>query len=185
MCHGLEQALEAARQLRGDKDKLFVIVGEGAEKDRLKALARQWQLDNIQFVDQQPRSRVPLYYRACDIGLVSLRDTSLFQEVLPSKLFEYLGMEKPVVLNVDGEARKLVESAGAGLFVPPSDVTALTRAIRRMSEDRKALREMGRNGRRYVLEHYDRTALARQYLAVLDSVCRASGSRNVWETAHP
>ena len=69
--------------------------GRGAEKEHLKRQAAQWRLGNVQFIDQQPKSRVPLFYAGCDLGLVTLRDTPLLQEVLPCKLFEYLGMERP------------------------------------------------------------------------------------------
>lgn len=167
MAHGLESVLGAARELRDDPRKLFVFVGEGAEKDRLKALAREQGLDNVQFIDQQPKARVPLYYAACDLGVVTLRDTSLFQEVLPSKIFEYLGMERPIVIGVGGEARSVVERAGAGEFVPPGDARALALAVRRLAAQRGRLVEMGQRGRRYVLEHFDRRALAARYLEIL------------------
>src|SRR5262249_51820991 len=74
MAHGLHHVLAAAKELRDDPDKLFVLVGEGAEKDNLRRLAAEWALPNVQFIDQQPKARVPLFYAACDLGLVTLRD---------------------------------------------------------------------------------------------------------------
>jgi colanic acid biosynthesis glycosyl transferase WcaI len=174
MAHGLHHVLAAAKELRDDPDKLFVLVGEGAEKDNLRRLAAEWALPNVQFIDQQPKARVPLFYAACDLGLVTLRDTPLFQEVLPSKIFEYLGMERPVLLNVAGEARRVVEEAGAGAYVPADDPAAIVTAVRRLSGQKELLAEMGRRGRRHVLEHFDRRALARQYLDVLDPLCAPS-----------
>ncbi len=170
MAHGLTSVLEAAKAMRDDPDILFVFVGEGAEKDGLKRQAADWGLPNVQFIDQQPKSRVPLFYAACDLGLVTLRDSPLFQEVLPSKIFEYLGMERAIVLAVGGEARKVVEAAGAGEYVPPGDVPALVAAIRRLSADRTRLAAMGRAGREYVLTHFDRKALAGEYLGILRNV---------------
>ncbi|UCC44040.1 MAG: type III pantothenate kinase, partial [Candidatus Zixiibacteriota bacterium] len=110
---------------------------------------------------------IPIVVSACDIGLVTLRKTPLFQEVLPSKIFEYLGMERPVIISVDGEARRLVEDAGAGTFVPPEDVDALASAIRRMAARPDELQAMGRAGRSHVLAHYDRKTLAERYAAIL------------------
>jgi glycosyltransferase involved in cell wall biosynthesis len=183
MAHGLQYVLEAARALRDEPDKLFVFVGEGAEKENLKRIAAEWQLPNVQFIDQQPKARVPLYYAACDLGLVSLRATPLFQEVLPSKIFEYLGMERPVLTNVAGEARDIIEAAGAGEYVPSEDVPALVAAVRRLAGQRDQLAEMGRRGRAHVLRHFDRDALADQYVEILDKVvARASGSSKL-ETA--
>ena len=175
MAHALHVVLEAAERLRDDPDKLFVFVGEGACKDDLRRRAAELALPNVQFIDQQPKSRIPQFYAACDIGLVTLRNTPLFQEVLPSKIFEYLGMERPVIISVDGEARSLVEQAGAGVFVPPEDAEALVQAIRRLEREREKLAEMGRAGRRYVLEHYDRRALARRYAELLGALCARGG----------
>ena len=170
MCQGLRHVLEAANVLRNDPEKVFVFVGEGAEKEDLKRLAAQWQLPNVQFIDQQPKARIPLFYAACDLGLVSLRDTSLFREVLPSKIFEYLGMERPILSNVNGEARRLLEAASAGVYVPSGDVPELVKAVRSLAGRRAELDEMGQRGRQYVLEHFDRRALAQRYVDLLKTV---------------
>lgn len=141
MAHALDRVLEAARRLQNEPRYLFAFVGEGAEKETLKRRASEWGLKNVQFIDQQTKDRVPLYYSACDLGLVTLRDAPLFQEVLPSKIFEYLGMERPILLSVGGEARRLVEASGGGEYVPPQDVEAMVSAIRRLSTDRAKLED--------------------------------------------
>ena len=171
MAHALDQVLEAAKVLLHCGEILFAFVGEGAEKERLKALAAEWQLSNVQFIDQQPRPRVVKFYAACDLGLVSLRDTPLFQAVLPSKVFEYLAMERPILLTVGGEARKLVETAQAGEFVPPGDASALANAIRRLAGTPDRLEAMGRSGREHVCREYCRRDLAARYIEALRSVC--------------
>lgn len=172
MAHALKSVLSVARTMRHDNSKLFVFVGEGAEKHRLKQLAARWKLPNVQFIDQQPKERVPGFYAACDVGIVPLRNSPRFREVLPSKIFEYLGMERPVLLSVDGEARQLVERAGAGICVPPEDTDAMVSAVKQFYDNRHQLRRMGRNGRRFVCRHFDRRRLARKYLTILESVRR-------------
>jgi colanic acid biosynthesis glycosyl transferase WcaI len=171
MCHGLSLVLDAAHELRHRPDILFAFVGEGAEKAELENRARDLGLRNVQFINQQPKHRVPGFYAACDVGLVTLRDTPLFQEVLPSKIFEYLGMERSIILSVDGEARRLVQAAGGGTFVPPGDVHALANAVVHAAENRTVLDQMGQSGRQYVLTHFDRAALARRYLDVIGDLC--------------
>jgi glycosyltransferase involved in cell wall biosynthesis len=170
MCQGLGQVVEAAARLHKERDLLFVFVGEGAEKDGLKQTASSLKLDNVQFIDQQPKSRVPLFYAACDLGVVTLRNRSLFEEVLPSKIFEYLGMERPLLLSVGGEARKLVEDAGAGEYVPSEDVEKLVEAIIKLRGQKERLAEMGKRGRQYVLAHYDRRRLAHDYIGVMEAL---------------
>jgi len=171
MAHGLDTALEAARRLKRENPRvLFVFVGEGAEKENLKRLAAEAALDNVQFIDRQPKERIPAFYAACDLGLVILKDLALHQGVLPSKIFEFLGMERPILLAVGGEARRLVEQAGGGQYVPPGDPEAMARAVDRLSRDPSELERMGRQGRQYVVEHYDRNALAARYLEILRGV---------------
>ena len=170
MAHALHRVLEAARDLSSREDILFAFVGEGAEKDNLKQLASRWNLSNVQFIDQQPKSRVPDFYAACDLGLVTLRDTPLFQDVLPSKIFEYMAMQKPLLIGVGGEARKTVEDAGVGEFVPPENVPALVEAITRLSQQPERLEQMGRSGRNYVIENFDRRSISRRYIDILSRV---------------
>lgn len=170
MAHALDKVLESAAALRSRPDILFVLVGEGAEKANLKAQAQRLALPNVQFIDQQPKARVPLFYAACDLGLVTLRNTPLFQEVLPSKIFEYLGMERPILISVDGEARRLVEASGGGRFVPPENVPAMTEAILAVERDRATWAAAGPRARAYVLEHYDRRQTAERYLRILERV---------------
>ena len=170
MAHALHRVLEAARELSSRKDILFAFVGEGAEKDNLKRLAAQWKLSNVQFIDQQPKSRVPHFYDASDLGLVTLRDTPLFQDVLPSKIFEYMAMQKPLLIGVGGEARRTVEEAGAGQFIPPENVRALVEAVTSLKQQPELLERMGRSGRSYVIEHFDRRSIARSYADILRRV---------------
>lgn len=170
MAHALDKVLQAARLLQNDRRILFAFVGEGAEKDALRRVAREMALPNVQFIDAQPKARVPSFYAACDLGLVPLRRASLFQDVLPSKIFEYLAMERPIVLSVGGDAKQLVEAAGAGEYVPPEDPEALALAVRRLAEDPERRAAMGRRGREYVLAHFDRSRLAERYLGILRGV---------------
>jgi glycosyltransferase involved in cell wall biosynthesis len=175
MAHALEKVLDAARELRSsDPDVLIAFVGEGAEKDKLKEIAARDGLDNVQFVDQQPKTRVPLFYAACDIGLVTLRNTPLFLEVLPSKIFEYLAMERPILFSGGGEAKMLIEKSGAGRCIPPEDPRALVTAIRDLKARRDDLAVMGRKGREFVEANYDRRVLARRYAEILRRVAQDS-----------
>ncbi|MCC6739670.1 MAG: glycosyltransferase family 4 protein [Planctomycetia bacterium] len=170
MAHALDSVLRAAKRLEARRDILFVLVGEGAEKEDLKRQAEREGITNVQFIGQQPKDRVRLLYAASDVGLVTLRDTPLFQSVLPSKIFENMGMERGMIVTVGGEARRLVEEAGAGLYVPPEDPAALAGAVAACAADREALAARGRSGRRFVLEHYDRAVLAERYLGLLARV---------------
>lgn len=167
MAHGLGTMLEAAERLRGHPEIRFVLVGEGADKAALKARAAQLRLENVTFVDKQPRGRIPLYLAASDASLVLLKEKPLFKTVLPSKIFEIFGSARPLVIGVDGEARRLVEEAGAGVYVRPEDAAGLADALLNLRARPGDSEEMGRRGRAFAQAHYSRRALAEKYLEVL------------------
>jgi colanic acid biosynthesis glycosyl transferase WcaI len=169
--HGLETLLEAAALLRAREPKvLFVLVGEGAEKARIVSVARSRGLTNVRFVGQQPREKIPAYITASDACLVLLKKTELFKTVLPTKMLEFMSCARPVILGVDGHARKVMEQADAGIFITPEDPAALAEAVVRLAGDPVLRESLGRNGRQHVLRYFSRQHTARIYLEVLQDL---------------
>ncbi len=147
---------------------MFLLIGEGAEKDRIVELAAARGLDNIRFLGQQPRERIPAYVSAADLCLVMLKKTELFKTVIPTKLLEYMACERPVIVAVDGQARQIVEEADAGVFVEPENSGALVQAIHDLAEDPARRRQMGTSGRQYIVNRFSREKTARDYISVLE-----------------
>jgi glycosyltransferase involved in cell wall biosynthesis len=170
--HGLETLIAAAEALRTTRpDAMFLLIGEGAEKDRIVKLAGARALANIRFLGQQPRERIPAYVSAADLCLVMLKKAELFKTVIPTKLLEYMACERPVIVAVDGQARQIVEEAGAGVFVEPENSGALVQAIDDLAKDPVRRRQMGTSGRQYIISKFSREKTAREYIAVLESLC--------------
>ena len=99
-----------------------------------------------------------------------LKKTELFKTVIPTKLLEYMSCERPVIVAVDGQARQLVEEAGAGVFVEPEDSGALVEAIIALSADPERRQRMGQNGRKFIVARLSRERTAQDYIAVLESL---------------
>ena len=174
MCHRLTTILDAAEQLRDRPDIRFVLVGDGAEKPALVQEATRRGLARVSFLPTQDKEAVADLYAAADVCLVPLRDDPLFREVIPSKMFEIMAMERPIVLSVDGDARAIVERAGAGICVPPEDTRALAAAVVRLHGDPALRRRLGESGRRFVVGHYDRRTIAARYAGFLEEVGAAT-----------
>jgi glycosyltransferase involved in cell wall biosynthesis len=169
--HGLETVIAAAEELRDAfPTAMFLMIGEGAEKDKIVELAAARGLSNIQFLDQQPREQIPTYVSAADLCLVMLKKTELFKTVIPTKLLEYMACERPVIVAVDGQARQIVEEAEAGVFVEPENSGALVKAILTLAADPARGRQLGANGRRYIVKNLSREKTAQDYIAVLESL---------------
>jgi colanic acid biosynthesis glycosyl transferase WcaI len=167
--HGLETLIAAAEELQSSlPSALFLLIGEGAEKERIMKLAAARGLNNVEFLGQQPREQIPSYVSSADLCLVMLKKSELFKTVIPTKLLEYMACERPVIVAVDGQARKIVEQAEAGVFVEAENAKALAQAIVDLSENPDRRRQMGMNGRRYIVNNFSREKTARDYIGVLE-----------------
>lgn len=169
MASGLDIFLRAGALLKkmGRDDIRLVAVGDGAVRLELEERARRERIDAVIFTGRRPKEEMPAYLAATDVCFVHLRKTPLFETVIPSKIFEALGMRRPILVGVDGEARRLVEGSGGGIAMAPEDEHALVAYLIEFEANREQLAEMGDRGRSYVLEHFDRDLLAERYLDIL------------------
>jgi colanic acid biosynthesis glycosyl transferase WcaI len=169
MAHALSAVLDAAEASPGD-DLAFLLVGDGAEKDRLARDARASGLKNVFFLPGQPRARIPGILGSSDAVLIHLRDDPLFASVIPSKIFEAMAMARPIILGVTGESAELVHEAGCGIIVQPESPDEILRAARRLAADAGLARSLGEKGRRAAEERFSRRAAAVSMLGVLEDV---------------
>jgi glycosyltransferase involved in cell wall biosynthesis len=171
MAHGLETIVSAAVQVKSTNPEIaFLIVGEGADKERIVALATRHKLTNLKFIPQQPRETIPAYIAASDACLVLLKKTDLFKTVIPTKMLEFMSCARPVILGVDGQARSILEEARAGIVMEPENSEALVEAILGLAADREGALELGRNGRDYIVKKYSRASTAGKYIGVLEEL---------------
>lgn len=173
MAHGLDAVLDTAKALLSDDRVRFLFVGEGAERARLQRRIEDERITNATMLGVLPRDAMNEVYATADLCLVPLRKTELFTTVIPSKIFEIFAMARPILLSVDGEARGIVEAAGGGRFVPPEDVERMAEGIRFYANDPGEALAAGLRGEAFVRREFDRSALARDYLQILERVVRA------------
>jgi glycosyltransferase involved in cell wall biosynthesis len=171
MAHGLETLVRAATELqRTAPHVLFLMVGEGSDKERVINLARSQGLSNMCFVGQQPREKIPEFISISDACLVLLKKSELFKTVIPTKMLEFMSCARPVILGVDGQARKIMDKAGAGVYVEPENAAALVQVITQLAANPVLRETLGRNGRRHIIEHFSRQQKAKAYIGVLEGI---------------
>jgi colanic acid biosynthesis glycosyl transferase WcaI len=171
MAHGLESVLEAAAHMQQTAPKtLFLLLGEGAEKERIQSLANSRSLTNLRFVGQQPREKIPAYIAASDACLVLLKKADLFKTVIPTKMLEFMSCARPVILGVQGQAQQIIEESQSGICIEPENAGDLVQAITRLAADPALRDSLGRNGRRYIQQRFSRRSTAEAYLDVLENL---------------
>jgi glycosyltransferase involved in cell wall biosynthesis len=171
LAHGLTTVLQAASRLQKQHpDILFLLVGEGADKEHLVKLAKGQGLTNVRFLPQQPREKVPAIIRASDVCVVMLKRAPIFKTVIPTKMLEFMACGRPVILSVDGQARQVLEAAEGGIYTEPDDPEALVDTIIKLYKDSTLRKTLGQNGRRYIVENLSRKKTSEKYLDVLKSV---------------
>lgn len=170
MAHALGTLLDAAQRLRqlpeGDRYRI-IFLGAGAERDNLRATAERMGLDNVLFLEPVSKEQVPRYWSLLDVAIIHLKKTELFTTVIPSKLFECMGMGLPVLHGVAGESADIVNKEGVGIVFEPENPVTLSEGIRQMQESDEQYREMSSLALQ-VAHRYDRKSLAAQMLDVLE-----------------
>ncbi len=168
LSHANTYTLDTARLLKNAyPDILFLLVGEGAQKEELKKKAITENLSNVRFIDQISKKELPDFYNMSDLVLVTLRKLPLFHHVIPSKIFEIMAMARPILITVDGEARAIIEEAGSGVFCEPENPQALRDAIVSIHDEQFRITTFGKMGRSYVEKYFNRDSLAEKYLDIL------------------
>lgn len=177
MAHSLETLLHAMSKLRdhpcGRKIKLL-LLGDGARKQFLKDEAKNLNLTNVIFIDTVSKEKVSDYWSILDTSIIHLKKTELFKTVIPSKLFECMGMGLPVLHGVEGESADIVEKTNCGVLFEPGNVGQLIEKLLYLQSEPAFLESLGQNALNSA-KKYDRTHLARK---MLNSLNLQSGSRD-------
>lgn len=170
MAHGLDTILRAANRLRDEPGIVFLLVGDGALSAELLRQRDEMRLGNVFIVGQQPKERMPAIWALTDASLVLLRKRPTFESVIPSKIFEAMGMARPIILGVRGESARIVAAAGAGICIEPENDEQLAAAVKELAAHPARARALGEAGRRYAEENYDRRRLALRFEQLLAQV---------------
>lgn len=169
MAHGLETLLSAMQALADHPEGRSVrllMLGDGARKTALQAQAQQLGLTSVRFVDTVPKDEVARYWSLLDVSIIHLKRTELFTTVIPSKLFECMGMGIPVLHGVAGESADIVRREGVGIAFEPENVQALVEGLLRLKTDAVLRTQLAQAGPA-AAGNYDRGELALRMLGVL------------------
>jgi glycosyltransferase involved in cell wall biosynthesis len=167
---GLDIILQAAKEIKNPKVK-FILQGAGPEKERLIDLKKNMSLSNVFFLNPVEKKQMPGILKNIDAAIIPLKKLAIFEGAIPSKVFETLAMEVPILLCVDGEAREhFVEKAKAAFFIEPENTNQLIDKINFIVENPLERVEMGKRGRIYAMEVFNRDKIAEGLLQKLKEI---------------
>ena len=164
----LGQIIDAARTMLHRSDVLFLFVGEGSDKNRLKKLAKG--MPNVQFIDPPTPEKNILFYRMAYACFTTLKDTPETKDYIPTHLFQILASKTPVIACAHGETKALLQQSNAAHIVPPECPETLVDAIDELIESGAHAKKMGDDGYSFVSEHYLLKNSAEQYMMIFKKV---------------
>jgi len=177
LAHGLTLLIDVAEKMREKSNVRFVLIGDGADRRKLESDISRRGLSNVTLLGLQPRHMMPDWIASIDLLLVLLRDLPVFETVIPSKIFEFLAQERPVVLAAKGEIRRMMTEADAALVIDPEEADQLVSAIEEViaRPEEAALRAAA--GRQWVEQDFIRDDLGRKMARFLERVVESAGQR--------
>jgi len=160
--------VEAADKLKEDKNIIFRIIGDGAEKQKLKEMVKIKGLTNITIEDPVVKNQIPDILAASDILYFNLKDSPVFRYGISSnKLFDYMAAGRVIIFSTNA-ANNPIKEANGGFTIAPDDIDALTDTMKQIlsmsHEDRV---QMGKRNREYCEKFYSIKVLTNKLEKVL------------------
>lgn len=174
LAHGLTLLIDVAERMKERTDLCFVLIGDGADRAKLEADIARRCLENVKLLGLQPRQSMPDWIASIDLLLVLLRDLPVFETVIPSKIFEFLAQERPVVLAAKGEIRRMMDEVGGALVIDPEVADQLVAAIEEVMDQPEEAARRAAAGRRWVERDFIRDDLARRMARFLERILASS-----------
>jgi glycosyltransferase involved in cell wall biosynthesis len=166
------QLIEAAKVLQDRQlhDVCLAFLGDGQERDKLEALAHQYNLHNVHFLGQQPKSKVVGWLQKATAAFLVFKDVPVLHTSSPNKMFDAFAAGTPMIQTTQGWIKGLFEEAHCGLTVTPDSPTEMADAIQYMATHREEQETMAANAQCLAKAKFDRTKLAHDMLDIVVSV---------------
>jgi len=162
---GLAQKIETilmAAEILKNENVVFLLIGSGPKENELKNLAKEKKLQNVLFLGEIQKDKMNRYFSLADCGIIPLKNSNIFKETIPSKIFDYMSAELPIILGVKGEAKEILEKSRAGIFYEPDNFRELAEKIILLKNNKKMLEKMSSKGREFVEKNFNRNKIAEE-----------------------
>jgi colanic acid biosynthesis glycosyl transferase WcaI len=159
----LDLILSIAEKMQDESDLLFLVVGDGKEKEKLERIARQKALKNVRFEGFVSRDAYPSLLSMCSIGLVCLSPQNQ-TPVVPGKILGHMAAGLPVAafLHSSSDAHALINQAQCGVSANSNDFTECLTAMKSLMAKQTEFKKIGESGRAYALANFSKEVCVSQ-----------------------
>ena len=169
LTQNMDMLLEVAKALEANEDIQFVLVGNGAYLEQVKQIIKDRNVGNVTLLPFQPYEEISHVFSLGDVSLV-ISKPGVGANSVPSKTWSIMSASRPVLANFDeNELKTIIEDNHCGIFTKAGDKVAFTDAILKLYRDRELCREMGKNGRKFVMENLTKEVGTQKYVDVIKS----------------
>lgn len=169
LTQNMDMLLDVAKELESNEDIQFVLVGNGAYLEDVKRIVIERNVQNVKLLPFQPYEDISLVFSLGDVSLV-ISKPGVGANSVPSKTWSIMSASRPVLANFDeNELKTIIEKNNCGIFTKAGDKVAFTDAILKLYGDRELCREMGRNGRQFVMDNLTKEVGTQKYVDVIRS----------------
>ena len=185
LTQNLQMLTEVAKEMEVNEDIQFVLVGNGAYKEELERIIQDKQIKNITLLPFQPYEEISHVFSMGDASLV-ISKPGVGENSVPSKTWSILSASRPVLANFDeNELKTIVDENQCGIFTKAGDKEAFKQAIMDLYNDRERCKQLGKNGREFILKNLTRAVGTQKYVDVIKSFDKSNAKTTYTQTPDP
>lgn len=169
LTQNMDMLLKVAKSLEANENIHFVLVGNGAYLEQVKQIMADRNISNVHLLPFQPYEDISHVFSLGDVSLV-ISKPGVGENSVPSKTWSIMSASRPVLANFDeNELKTIIEENNCGIFTKAGDKVAFTNAIFKLYNDRELCKEMGKNGRKFVMDNLTKEVGTQKYVDVIKS----------------
>ena len=167
LTQNMDLLMDVAKELETIEAIQFILVGNGAYKETLEQIIKERKISNVTLLPFQPYEEISHVFSLGDVSLV-ISKPGVGANSVPSKTWSIMSASRPVLANFDeNELKTIIADNQCGIFTKAGDKAAFKDAILRFYQDRELCKEMGRNGRAFVMNNLTKEVGTKKYVEVL------------------
>jgi glycosyltransferase involved in cell wall biosynthesis len=172
LTQNMDLLLDVAKDLEGNDEIQFVLIGEGAYVEHVKEIINRDKIKNVILLPFQPYEDISHVFSLGDVGII-ISKPGVGENSMPSKTWSIMSASRPVLANFDeNEIKTIINQNKCGVFTKAGDKKAFTEAIIELYRNRNLCRKYGENGRKFVLENLAMESATQKYVDVMMSVVK-------------